>query len=552
MLEYFPTESSRSDETGSVTNPSLLLYGKRLYKDQSPCEFLVELLLLVFSPKKVNDGDVVSDALPPLTSDACSWTKLQYSPKARLNLKLFSFLGASQLETRHASHREHYQELVDNLKSCIDINGASQEEDVVRTLTNLFMGFQGAGGGRTWCAQSFLPVSPAFLAGETIWSESKAKKLSSQNWCDLLSNLSSVFNMTQHLFLARGGELLYLQVCNALRQSSESIGQWCDGDDLGFTDNERDPAWLRESLNQAFGQLREKSCPKTLTEIAELIDVGLEDETASYTDIDRKDQANRYVEAGYCNADSWREGYLFAVELRRLLTAKLDIMDRLALLETACCMQVLRALASQSARVTKQADAPDTGLGYLLALSAPDEVQPAVRRLSQQSVKDIRKMIFASLRVEEILDEVKASAEHASGKQKSLESIYKNADDAYGWKLFTSLAKRIGLIVPKRSAGARFVLNEQLLRYLVVTIVPHNGRLTYDTFKKQLKSRHGLVLDAVGLNKANLESKKQGLHLPADIDKWLLTMLEGAGFLVQLSDSCALVHNPIDNGGDGK
>jgi hypothetical protein len=34
--------------------------------------------------------------------------------------------------------------------------------------------------------------------------------------------------------------------------------------------------------------------------------------------------------------------------------------------------------------------------------------------------------------------------------------------------------------------------------------------------------------------------------LPADTDKWLQEMLEAAGFLIRLSDSCALVHNPAD------
>lgn len=41
-----------------------------------------------------------------------------------------------------------------------------------------------------------------------------------------------------------------------------------------------------------------------------------------------------------------------------------------------------------------------------------------------------------------------------------------------------------------------------------------------------------------------------GIYLPADTDQWLQQMLEVAGFLVQLSDSCALVSNPakdIDN-----
>jgi len=35
--------------------------------------------------------------------------------------------------------------------------------------------------------------------------------------------------------------------------------------------------------------------------------------------------------------------------------------------------------------------------------------------------------------------------------------------------------------------------------------------------------------------------------LPADTDQWLQEMLEAAGFLIHLSDSCALIHNPADD-----
>lgn len=549
MIEYFPSISSHTEQAGSSTNPALLLYGNRLYKDQSPSEFLVELLLIVFAQKYFDPGAPFTEAFPLLTDDANSYDLLHYAPKARLNLKLFSFLGTSRLETRHPSHREHYQDLVNQLKDRISIDDARKKEDVVRTLTNMFMGFQGAGGGRAWCAQSFLPVSPAFLAGETIWNETQAAKNVVNCWLDILQSKNKYLTMNKHRFLARGGEVLYLQVCNALRQSPEELAQWSRKDDFGFTEDEQDPGQLCEHLNQVFLQLRRESCPQTLTDIAELIDVGLENMTAACTD---GDDSDRFVKAGWCNADSWREGYLFAVELHRLLTAKLDVMDRLALLETACCMQVLRTMASQSARVTKPCEAAEDRLGYLLALSAPDEAQPAVRRMSQHSVKSIQKMIYDSLRGEEIKETVRTSAEDATGKPKTLDELYKIADDGYGWKLFTSLAKRIGLIVPKKSAGARFVLNEQLLRFLVLTIVPHRGRLTYDTFKKRLKARHGLVLDATGLNEANMQINQQSLYLTADADQWLLAMLDGAGFLVHLSDSCALVHNPIDKEGDGE
>ncbi len=52
--------------------------------------------------------------------------------------------------------------------------------------------------------------------------------------------------------------------------------------------------------------------------------------------------------------ESWREGYMFAVEIHRLLRAGLDIVDRIHLMEIACAMQVLRSLGAQTSRITKR------------------------------------------------------------------------------------------------------------------------------------------------------------------------------------------------------
>jgi hypothetical protein len=529
-FSYFPY---CPDEEKSMKNPAIQLYGSRLFSDQTVSELLVEFLLVVFSPKRFGDTAIFEGALPPLAPAGWDSEKLEYAPRARLNLKLFSFLGASRLDSRHHTHREHHKALLDQLQERIYIAGAGDKDDVVRTIENLFLGFQGAGRGRTWCAQSFLPVSPAFLAGESIWKESKARNAQIDDWFDLIETRSSFFDMNQHVFFARGGELLYLQVCNALRQSPDLIAGWCAEEKLGLNKDEQNPAWLHAELEQALGRLM-NYCPGTLTDLAEFVDSGLDPDTPEQTDCDEGER--RFVGAGWCNAESWREGYLFAVDLLRLMKTNLDVVDRIYLLESACAMQALRTLAMQSVRATGN-DKGIGGPGYRLAVSAPEEKRPVIRRLSQHSVKAVEKTIFQSLR---------GSGIELPDEETERNKILKQADRAYGGKLFVGLSKRIGFVVPKRGSGARFILNEQLLRLLVVTTVPLGGRLTFDTFKELLEQRHGLVFDANGLDRASQWLSDTGIYLPADTDKWLQEMLEAAGFLIRLSDSCALVHNPAD------
>ena len=529
--ETFPSTSKLEK------NPAIQLFGKRLFLDQTPTEFLVEFLLLVTAKKKI-DSTAFDTALPSIdTLRFWDSSELNYAPKSRINLKLFSFLGASRLDSRHATHRQHHHDLLDSLMSKITMSGSGNKEDVIRTLENLFLGFQGAGGGRTWCAQSFLPISPGLIAGETIWKESKARTERPEKWEDLLSSFSSYFSTGQHVFLARGGEVLYLQLCNALRQKPEIVANWVKESGICLSsekdNNEQSPEWLHSQLEQELVGLMTR-CPATVTEIANFIDCGLESETSEQTD--GTEDLPRYVGACWCPAESWQEGYLFAVDLLRLCKANLDVVDRLYLLESACTMHVLRSLAMQSARHI-DSENPIPWPGYRLAVSAPEEKRTAIKRLSHQTAKAMEKQIFQAIRNEE------GGIVLPQGEKEPGKSL-KEADRRYAGKLFIGLAKRIGFIVPRRGAGARFVLNDQLLRLLVLTTVPAGGRITFDTFKRLVELRYGLVFDADGFNRASGWLDGTGVYLPADTDAWLQEMLEAAGLLIHLSDSCALVENP--------
>lgn len=323
-----------------------------------------------------------------------------------------------------------------------------------------------------------------------------------------------------------------MQLCNALKQKPELIKQWAESNGISLEPKEADPVSLHGELQRELGRLMDH-CPQTVTDIAEFLDSGVEPETAQATDND--DNEPRYVSAGYCPADSWPEGYLFAVELLRLCQADLDVIERLQLLEVACAMQVLRNLAIQSVRhcpSEHQVSWP----GYRIAVSAPDERNPAVKRLSRHTAKMVEKLIYRAIRCDDVV---------LPDDPAEREKILKEADKRYGGKLFVGLAKRIGLLVPRRGPGVRFTLNEQLLRLLVAITVPIGGRLTYDRFKELVEASYGLVFDGDGFTRASAWVDGTGQPVvESGIDTWLLDMLDAAGLLIHLSDSCALVVNP--------
>ena len=200
----FPYDAK--SEQAYKSNPAIRLFGNRFSTDQTSLELLGEFLLITTSVKEI-EGKELRSALPPL-DDIHSWSnsKLKYSPKIKLNLKLFAFLSSSRLDSRHLTHREHYTQLIQELKKRIKVD-SNDKTQVVKTLENLLLGFQGAGSGRTWCTQSFLPLSKSLLACEAIWKETSARRFNPNSWGNLFETRGKYFSTSQHAFYAGGGEL---------------------------------------------------------------------------------------------------------------------------------------------------------------------------------------------------------------------------------------------------------------------------------------------------------------------------------------------------------
>ena len=558
MVEPFPPiQRAMLKRGGEDRNPAIQLFGRRFFADQTVAELLVELLLVASSAKRIG-GHLLDTQVFPEFDLLHTWprnTHLEYAPKARLNLKLFAFLGASKLETRHESHREQYRKLLSLLNSPhnLEFSGTTDSTEVLRTLENLFLGFQGIGGNRTWCAQSFLPIITGLIAGESIWRETRARAAISQRWHDALK----FFSHSQAVFLARGGELLYLQLCNSLRQDENDIKAWCTENGFSFSAQELNPKQLRKDLGTSINEKIFNACPETISKIAEFIDTGAEPETAQCTDNEATGDP-RFTRCGWCPTESWPEGLLFAVELVRLCDAVIDPIHRLELLEIACAMQVLRSLCAQSARYVAWRDPQRESAGplkYVWAISDPEGEHTALKQVSRRCVNANQRMIYEAIRHPDILEIVKQQRkiDETGGRPwKHPMAPYmgaNGADSRYGHKLFLTLAKRIGLVVPKRGAGARFVLNDQLLRFLVMVVIRPGERITYETFKNLVYAHYGVALDDQMIGQTCVWcGTGQLTSLGGNSDAWVLKMLDAAGVLIRLSDACSMVTNPFNGG----
>jgi hypothetical protein len=531
----------RNIKTKEDQNPAVQLFGRRFFGDQPPLEILAELLLVMTSNKIIGGKSIVGYF--PDINLLHSWSgqeqSLVYEPKAKLNLKLFAFLGSSRLETRHESHRKHCEELWKELREKITTTDMEKEE-ALSIISNLFLGFWGNGAERTWCAQTFLPFCRSMLTTETIWNESEARRQPhSECWDFVRENFNDFFSVNKHRFLARGGEMIYLHLCNALRQNPETLQEWfvsrtAGGQTLNdlLTSEEKDPAALLVTLHAGFEKFFRQT-PKTLDKLADFIDTGVEAKTAESSDHDSGGYP-RQATCGWCPAESWREGYLLAVEIKRILNSNIDAIEAVDLLEIACAMHVMRSLAAQSYRAT--ATNASDGFDFRLLVSDAEGVNRRVKELSRTSLSQVCRQIYTSIRIPEIRNTLVTS---------KLVTIYKEADDRYGRKLYLRIGKSLGLIIPRRGAGIRIVMTDRILRYMLLSLVP-GQRMTLDTLKLQMELHHNLVFEESALRAdREMSTRKELLDSSEYADCHLEQMLDAAGVLVRLSDSCSLVRNPF-------
>lgn len=551
MQKSLPTPFPRGVDVSSDANPAIRLFGKRFYVDQPIPEFLVEFLLVVSSTKSIGERyQEIRSALPTL-EQIRNWPEsvhLAYEPEIRLNLKLFSFLSSSRVDSRHEIHRQQFELIWTELKSRV-YSSKDDADDVVEWLEDLLRGFRGAGLNRTWCAQSFFPVATSLLTPETIWNETKVKNNPVNTWKESLDEFSVYYSVSRHNFLARGGEVLYLQLCNVFAQEQKDIAQFARSFQL--SERERNLETLHEDLELGLELLYGKH-DEVINNLVEYIE-SVDPDTAVATH-EATYKRGRGSTCEWCPQDSWREGYLFAVELKRLLLTALDPIEKLELMMTGCVLQVLRTICAQSARYSTELDNVDQGpsrqgygggLHYSCIFTPITNHSRHLLLTSRRNLQTVLTLVQQAVRADILIkNALEIEQKKQKRKPRSQEDMLKEADDKYGYKLFRALGKKLGIIVPYKGPGARFVMTDGLLRYFILTLLEPGDSCSYDGFLDRLYANHGVAVEGRHLRDGIEWSQlPPNLSTEHDDSSWFSEMLRAGGFLTELSDGLSIVTN---------
>ena len=134
-----------------------------------------------------------------------------------------------------------------------------------------------------------------------------------------------------------------------------------------------------------------------------------------------------------------------------------------------------------------------------------------------------------------------------SDKKDDATLIKDAANDSY--RLFRKLGKMIGVIIPITGNGMRFTLSEEIIKFLVLAIIPPKQMITLDTFVDSLYDHFGMV---IGPKQYKAEMKRGSVaevgdfsFLKTNLDAFA-QKLKDCGFLRDLSDATSIVENPYE------
>jgi hypothetical protein len=527
VFTRFPAIGEDSELKADKTNPAIRLYGRRFYKDQTPVEYLAEFLLVFASPKNEQSDDENNGSYQ-LKIDPNNRKIPCYYPQDRVALKLFAFFPSSKLETRHPAHRQAYLDALETIKECLTDSNDEDKDETIKLIQSLLNGFVGVAKNRTWVTYSFLPASTDFLSYEVTWQHpqalKKSKKIEVIDW----ESSKHYFDQGTRNFLGRGGELLFLQLANLLNEyECPEIVSMLSQEEYKHLDFE--VVEIIKRLEKSLEQILKNSVSQ-LGKIVEFI----ENKLTKY----KLNEKPRPSNLGWVPVASRLEALLFAKEMDNICISSSGALEKLELLQTLCCMQVLRSLCFQARRIDKSEKNTPGFIGHYTWIVTDSEAKTdtPIRKMAQSSFGRIEAMLYRALRSKKIFGD----------KFYPSDKDLKNGDDN-GFRHFRKFAKEIGLVIPKTGGGQRFTLHQGLLRFLVAALIKPGERIRLNHFYQRVFSHYGIALGgqelAIALAWSGNESGGESYAISANT-AWIEEALQQGGFLVELSDAVSIVHNP--------
>ncbi|WP_298819111.1 hypothetical protein [Chloroflexus sp.] len=528
-----------------------LIWGHRLRDNQHWIEYLLEFLsVLVGYDYSFGRG---------------TQPHQKYRIPKRLGLRRFIFYDKYE-KTQDSRDDRAVKMLREALVNKVEQNKYDAEA-TLQQIQVLLRSFAVIEDNRSWYAKSLFPAHENLLLWEAL--RKRSTKDTYRGPVDHFSadDLDESIEFNARNFFARGGELYYLIISAGTEHDSER----------------------RERIARSLWRLLTEQ-NQSLGELASLIDQTWQEQKQS-PDNDAQGSP------GWIPDPDCKLYQQFAEDLDILLDNSLDALESLELLAHLICFHVIlyiyhRAHPQHDPSLCQTGKCLDVCRPELLIDIPGDEESQKVRSLSanqlrlheQWQVERVRRYIKAKVEAiakqtppDQFLDQIRAEVDRYLGgiRRKGREQFEKNMqsfepkvlagytahmldqvveslDEVMGRNFrdhFVSVHRRlgrsIGLIAPLRGPQPRFVLGDNLLKTLTMTVIPAGKTMTFGQFLETLYARYGIIIGPGEARKAQFfkRSRTNEGVFARNRDRFLLRM-KLAGLLTQYSDATAMVHRP--------
>jgi hypothetical protein len=383
------------------------------------------------------------------------------------------------------------------------------KNEISRTIQDFFYGFSAVLKTRSWFAQSLLPIVPEMIFTESIGEKSIRKTLQldddyGQGW----EKIEGEFKSNRHSFLARGGEVYYLHLL------------------LGLGEDEI----KKEKLENLLRKLVKNT---QLSKLSNFIQASWEEEKCIEKEKMMKNNNLKFIPIEYK-----KRGVNSCDELINFLSTDINKFQKIEIFAAGLMLQVIRMVYDRTSIEFNQR-------GLWVISFCKDEM---VKRISADSYLKFEENVTKLLHLEQELrikniEEGYIYIDKAVGEIEEINNALKHTT-----KLIRKLGKEIGLIVPPTGAHMRFSLSENLIKFLVLSIVEPRKKMELNTFLKKLFKNYGFVIGPDEMREYCLENKSDFENI-AYFDKnknEFQEILKRSGFLRNLSDATSIVENPYE------
>jgi len=508
--DIFPKNSNRSSANNSI---AIQLYGNKIYTDQSLYEYLIEFLLVFVSPK---NEDMQTDEMGFHTNLE---NELEYYVKPRIGLKRFIFYERSKKDVRIPADEKAYEDIVKMLHEKIGdrYTEVKKVSEAVNSLQDLFYGYAAVLRKRSWSARTLLPIAPELIFCEAASNLKERIKIdiTSQKIDDYGYSLSSTatetnFEYGKYGYMARGGEVYYLHLLQALEQC---------------TDKEKNT--LQKLLKHLL-----TANSNNFSSIANWIeDTWVKEQNINPTKLWHKKTLGFIPATGYINC-----GKKSIFELTTFLSNEMHPVTRIELLSKGIVFQIMRMMCVRTNEYLEVKNLP-----WIIDLRCKKSGN-TVMKISADSYRRVEEMFVNAIN--------KKSNEHLQAMGKNEKNItpieHLSKARTHTLNMFKRMGKEMQCIIPLKGGYERFSLSEDLVKFLVLSLIKPQGKMTFAMFLDMLYQHFNIVIGPKQYKECSdnnqLDVDQAGAFINNELEFQIF--LKNTGFLRDLSDATAIVVNP--------